>query len=235
LGDVFMNGPTNAGAEAGNAAAEAPEPESNGPSDDDIAYIVNLILDWLFGLADTDDVECLGDCQNAAIALEQEGIMSWEEFSAAQNAHMEQQMIENRDANAAHWATNAAENGAAGIGIIGGATKAAKGGQIVDDVLRESDDVGKAVLKAPKPGSAGGAGTGRGFPKSVKDQARAESGNTCVFCGRQTTGKPGPRRSEIDHSIPKSRGGNNSIKNAQNTCRTCNRRKGTKTSEEFLE
>ncbi|WP_106090502.1 HNH endonuclease [Enhygromyxa salina] len=56
-----------------------------------------------------------------------------------------------------------------------------------------------------------------------------------MFCGRKTTGTPGPRRSEIDHSIPKSRGGNNSIDNAQNTCRTCDRRKGAKTSDEFLD
>ncbi|MFT7557887.1 MAG: 5-methylcytosine-specific restriction endonuclease McrA [Planctomycetota bacterium] len=38
---------------------------------------------------------------------------------------------------------------------------------------------------------------------------------------------------EIDHAIPKSKGGNNSIDNAQNTCRTCNRSKGSKTTEEF--
>jgi 5-methylcytosine-specific restriction endonuclease McrA len=36
-------------------------------------------------------------------------------------------------------------------------------------------------------------------------------------------------------TIPKSRGGDNTINNAQNTCRTCNRIKGAKTTEEFLE
>ena len=41
--------------------------------------------------------------------------------------------------------------------------------------------------------------------------------------------------SEIGHAIPKSRGGNNSCNNGQNTCRTCNRRKGNKTTEEYLE
>ena len=88
--------------------------------------------------------------------------------------------------------------------------------------------------KGVKAGSAGGKGTGKGFSNKVKDQAREESNNTCVFCGTKTTRKPGPDRSEIDHSIPKSRDGNNSIENAQNTCRTCNRQKSAKTSQEFM-
>jgi 5-methylcytosine-specific restriction endonuclease McrA len=72
----------------------------------------------------------------------------------------------------------------------------------------------------------------------VKDAARAESGNKCVFCGTDTTppgSAPGPAKSEIDHAIPKSRGGNNSLDNAQNTCRTCNREKGAQTTEEYLD
>ncbi len=97
----------------------------------------------------------------------------------------------------------------------------------------------------PKPGSVGGDGAKKPFStkvkdqaraeSKVKDQARAESNDTCVFCGTKTTRQPGPTRSEIDHSIPKSRGGNNNLENAQNTCRTCNRKKGAKTTEEFLD
>jgi HNH endonuclease len=85
----------------------------------------------------------------------------------------------------------------------------------------------------PKTGQAGGEGAGKPFPTSVKDQARAESGNKCVFCGKKTGPEPGPLKSEIDHALPKSRGGNNTIDNAQNTCRTCNRQKGAQSSEEF--
>ncbi len=94
------------------------------------------------------------------------------------------------------------------------------------------DKVTKSVR--PKAGSAGGDGAKKAFSTKVKDQARKESNDTCVFCGTKTTREPGPTRSEIDHSIPKSRGGNNTIENAQNTCRTCNRQKGAKTTDEFL-
>ena len=95
-----------------------------------------------------------------------------------------------------------------------------------------SGDFPKTV--EPKAGSVGGKGAKKAFSPKVKVQARNESNDTCVLCGTKTTREPGPTRSEIDHSIPKPRGGNNTIENAQNTCRTCNRSKGAKTTEEFL-
>ena len=86
-----------------------------------------------------------------------------------------------------------------------------------------------------KVGSAGGPGAGKAFSESIKDAARAESPD-CVFCGQPTVRSktPQPDRSNIDHAVPKSRGGNNSIDNAQNTCQTCNLDKATQTSEEYL-
>ncbi|MCP5335132.1 MAG: HNH endonuclease [Oceanospirillaceae bacterium] len=39
----------------------------------------------------------------------------------------------------------------------------------------------------------------------------------------------------MDHADPKSRGGNNTLDNAQNTCQTCNLDKGTKTTQEYLD
>ena len=95
---------------------------------------------------------------------------------------------------------------------------------------------GKAAQAAegPKSGSEGGPGAGKRFSESTMDAARAESDNKCVFCGDKTTSVPGPKGSEIDHAIPKSRGGNNSGENAQNTCRTCNREKGPMTTEEYV-
>ena len=85
-----------------------------------------------------------------------------------------------------------------------------------------------------KPGSGNPDGAGKPFSQATKNAARAESGNKCVFCGKQTTSEPGPDQSNIDHSIPKSQNGDNSLDNAQNTCRTCNQDKGARTTEEYL-
>lgn len=85
-----------------------------------------------------------------------------------------------------------------------------------------------------KAGSGGGPGAGKAFSESTKDAARAESNDTCVFCGRKTTREPGPSQSQIDHSIPKYRNGNNSLDNAQNTCRSCNLDKRAQTSQEYI-
>jgi len=83
---------------------------------------------------------------------------------------------------------------------------------------------------------AGGPGAGKAFSEATKNAARAASGDKCVFCGIKTVRSPSPQpnRSNIDHAIPKSRGGNNTLENAQNACQTCNLKKGAKTTEEFL-
>lgn len=86
----------------------------------------------------------------------------------------------------------------------------------------------------PKPGSAGGPGAGKRFSNSTRSIAESETEGNCVFCGQKTTEQPGPLQKNIDHAIPKSRGGNNTIGNAQTTCRTCNLNKGTMTTEEFM-
>jgi RHS repeat-associated protein len=94
-----------------------------------------------------------------------------------------------------------------------------------------------APLEIPvgaKLGVAGGPGAGKAFRAWVKDAVR-EEGPACVFCGEPTTLTPGPRQSNIDHAVPKSRLGNDTIENAQNTCRTCNLKKGNKTTSEFWE
>jgi RHS repeat-associated protein len=77
----------------------------------------------------------------------------------------------------------------------------------------------------PKTGSSGGPGSGKNFSEKTKNEVRAESNNTCVFCGTETTRTPGPNQSNIDHAEAKARGGNNTLPNAQNTCRTCNLKK----------
>ena len=99
----------------------------------------------------------------------------------------------------------------------------------------------KSLLKsskvAPKPGSKGGPGAGKDFSEKIKDAARQESGDKCVFCGKDTirSKTPHPDRSNIDHSISKKNGGNNTLENAQNTCQTCNLDKGAANTKEYLE
>jgi RHS repeat-associated protein len=82
-----------------------------------------------------------------------------------------------------------------------------------------------------KEGTHGTPGhAGKRFGPDVQDQARQESGNSCVFCG-----KPTDTDSRIDHAHPMSRGGDNTLDNAQNTCERCNLKKSDKTSQEFID
>ncbi|HYV47353.1 MAG TPA: HNH endonuclease [Myxococcaceae bacterium] len=98
-------------------------------------------------------------------------------------------------------------------------------------------DLGGAVAMSagPKAGASGGPGAGKRFSPQTKDAAESHADGKCVFCGKETTDEPGPSQRNTDHAQPKSRGGNNTIDNAQNTCRTCNLEKGAKTTEEHLQ
>jgi hypothetical protein len=83
---------------------------------------------------------------------------------------------------------------------------------------RAVDDVGRAI----KPGSSGGPSAGQRFPSSVRQQALSDNPNTCVYC-RMETSNP-----QVDHAIPRVRGGNAGIDNAQVTCSWCNASKGAR-------
>lgn len=72
-----------------------------------------------------------------------------------------------------------------------------------------------------KPGSAGGPTAGQRFPESVRQAEKAaDPTSTCVFCGM-----PG-RGAQVDHAIPRARGGNATRDNAQLACPHCNASKG---------
>jgi len=86
-----------------------------------------------------------------------------------------------------------------------------------------------------KKGSSKPEGAGKPFNEATKDAARTESGNKCVFCGKETTRTPGPDQSNIDHAQAASQNGDNSLDNAQNTCRTCNLDKGTRSTDEYID
>lgn len=62
-----------------------------------------------------------------------------------------------------------------------------------------------------------------------KDWIRSIQGDRCFYCKEPLNGA-----GEFDHKIPVSRGGSNHAENIALACRTCNRDKRDKTSEEFF-
>jgi RHS repeat-associated protein len=74
-----------------------------------------------------------------------------------------------------------------------------------------------------KPGAAGGESARQRFSESTRTRAFEEDPTrTCVFCRR-----PGSA-TQVDHAVPRSRGGNASLENAQLACPHCNQSKGAR-------
>jgi filamentous hemagglutinin len=72
-----------------------------------------------------------------------------------------------------------------------------------------------------KPGATGGSSAGKLFSDKIKERAYQEDPTTtCVYCGRVGSG------TQVDHAIPRARGGNAEIANAQLACPHCNASKG---------
>ena len=63
----------------------------------------------------------------------------------------------------------------------------------------------------------------------LRKQIYAE-GNTCGYCGTRLT----KQTRQIDHIHPQCRGGNDERPNLLLSCRTCNRRKGKKSQQEYI-
>jgi len=123
--------------------------------------------------------------------------------------------------------------------ILGDAAKLARGGEkavnVVNDVEKiekvatDLEKVGQAASGAKravepgiKAGESGGETAGRAFPQSVRDAALGENPSTCVYC-RMETETP-----QVDHVVPKARGGDATIGNAQTACPHCNASKGAR-------
>src|SRR5690606_23696761 len=65
------------------------------------------------------------------------------------------------------------------------------------------------------------------FGYEVREYLLEKWGRKCAYCGK--TDVP----LEIEHIIPKSRGGSNRVSNLTLSCKLCNQKKGTMTAAEF--
>lgn len=85
-------------------------------------------------------------------------------------------------------------------------------------------------------GESGGPGEGKRFPAEGREIRESMEGIPCIFCKQPTTNRSGrPNSRERDHSDAKSQGGNNSARNENQSCRTCNRSKGPLEGQTFRE
>lgn len=69
-------------------------------------------------------------------------------------------------------------------------------------------------------------GTLQGY--NIRNYLLEKHGRKCFYCGKTVSGF------EVEHMLPKSRGGSNRIDNLTLSCHDCNETKGTLTAEEFI-
>lgn len=69
---------------------------------------------------------------------------------------------------------------------------------------------------------------GEGLTLAQWDQIVEEQQGRCYYCGEHS-------KMTMDHKVPLSRGGAHSPSNIVAACVTCNKRKGTQTTDEYLE
>ena len=69
-------------------------------------------------------------------------------------------------------------------------------------------------------------GTLQGY--NIRNYLLEKHGRKCFYCGKTVS------NFEVEHMLPKSRGGSNRIDNLTLSCHSCNQKKGTLTAEEFI-
>jgi len=104
--------------------------------------------------------------------------------------------------------------------------------RVADEVAGASKKVDEAALAAVDRGSRRPNAETR---RQADDAARDADGNLrCAHCGDKLTEEAGyPNSREYDHVDPWSKGGDSSIDNIVDSCRSCNRSRGSKALDEW--
>lgn len=72
-------------------------------------------------------------------------------------------------------------------------------------------------------------------PKQLRKDLSERDGSHCHYCGKKLIIKSGKSGTQIDHVIPVTKGGKDELDNLVLSCKGCNRRKGNKDYDDFIE
>lgn len=70
-------------------------------------------------------------------------------------------------------------------------------------------------------------------PRSEVKRIADRDGWGCAYCGVTLKGSPDIPHPNVDHVVPKSKGGSNKLDNKVLSCQTCNSSKGARTPDEW--
>ena len=76
--------------------------------------------------------------------------------------------------------------------------------------------------------------------QAIRDAIVSRDGNGCYYCGRKLQHKTKAKRlptnyMQIEHKLAQAAGGSDDLENLVGSCKSCNRRKGSKEYKEYLQ
>ena len=95
----------------------------------------------------------------------------------------------------------------------------------IDKVMIENVSFDVAQMSSSNYLIGSGYQQGNLYQNKLRNFIFSRSNNKCVYCGAKAT--------EIDHIVPRAKGGTNSVYNLVASCKACNKKKSNKTLKEF--